>query len=111
MTKVKSVAACFAVICFLAVPTYHLGDDTKETEGGICQTILNTKCNSCHYLSRVCQKIGQKNKRSWKRTLKLMAKKGAKLKGEKKVIISKEEKAALLDCLVNNSVGAQAACK
>lgn len=56
-----------------------------------CETLLDTKCTSCHYLTRVCQVLGKKSKRSWKRSIKNMIRYGTKL--------TSEEQKILLDCL------------
>ena len=56
-----------------------------------CETLLASKCTSCHYLTRVCQVLGKKNKRTWKRSIKNMVRYGTK--------ITREEQKILLDCL------------
>jgi len=68
-----------------------------------CQTILNSKCTRCHYLTRVCQELGKKTKRSWKRTINNMIRYGAKLSGEERDI--------LLDCLGNAAPGDTRICE
>lgn len=58
-----------------------------------CAELLRNRCQSCHYLERVCSQVGKKSKRRWKATLKRMVKRrGAKL--------NKEEQPVLLDCLL-----------
>lgn len=58
-----------------------------------CLDLLLNRCQSCHYLNRVCQKLEEKSKRRWSATLKRMVKRrGANL--------SEEEQDFLLDCLV-----------
>lgn len=45
-----------------------------------CSTLLTSRCESCHYLTRVCEKVADnKGKWSWKRTVKNMVRQGAKL--------------------------------
>lgn len=45
-----------------------------------CATLLTGHCETCHYLTRVCDKVsGKKGKWSWKRTVKNMLRQGAKL--------------------------------
>ncbi len=57
-----------------------------------CLELLQNRCQSCHYLNRVCQKLEEKSKRRWAATLKRMVKRrGANLSGE--------EQDFLLDCL------------
>ncbi len=58
-----------------------------------CLELLQARCQKCHYLSRVCQKVGEKSERRWAATLKRMVKRrGATLSGE--------EQEFLRDCLV-----------
>jgi len=56
-----------------------------------CTQLLLGRCETCHYLSRVCQRLGKKSKRRWRRTLKNMVRYGA--------ILSKAEMKQLADCL------------
>ena len=45
-----------------------------------CSTLLVGRCEQCHYLTRVCEKVAEnKGKWSWKRTVKNMVRQGAKL--------------------------------
>lgn len=65
-----------------------------------CIQLLTKRCETCHYLTRVCQKVDkERNKKSWfggaagtwKRTMKNMVKQGAQL--------NKEEEKVLVECL------------
>lgn len=47
--------------------------------GQECLEMLTQNCTSCHYKTRICDKIGKKNRRSWKNTAKRMARYGLKL--------------------------------
>lgn len=58
-----------------------------------CTEKLEKNCTSCHYKNRICNKIGEKNKRSWKNTTKRMIRYGLKL--------SKSEISEIVDCLVS----------
>jgi hypothetical protein len=44
-----------------------------------CTEKLEQNCISCHYNTRVCEKIGKKNKRSWKNTVKRMIRYGLEI--------------------------------
>ena len=45
-----------------------------------CTALLTDRCEKCHYLTRVCDKVAEnKGKWSWKRTVKNMVRQGAKL--------------------------------
>ncbi len=58
-----------------------------------CAALLRNRCQSCHYLDRVCSQVSKKSKRNWKATLKRMVKRrGAEL--------SKEEQVFLVNCLL-----------
>jgi len=62
------------------------------------------RCQSCHYLDRVCGQIGEKSKRRWAATLKRMVKRrGADL--------NKEEQEFLLDCLLTPAPDIKKECK
>ncbi len=54
-----------------------------------CDSLVKNKCLSCHFETRICQKMKKKKgKSSWKRTIKSMIRHGAKLnKGEQKVLV------------------------
>ncbi|MEA3469757.1 MAG: hypothetical protein U9R57_16255 [Thermodesulfobacteriota bacterium] len=77
----------------LVVLFYFTGSACAQSESSPnCVELLQTRCQSCHYLNRVCQKLEEKSKRRWKATLKRMVKRrGATL--------SKAEQTFLLDCL------------
>ena len=44
-----------------------------------CADLLEKNCTSCHYNTRICNKIGKKNKRKWKVTVKRMLRYGLKI--------------------------------
>lgn len=44
-----------------------------------CAELLEENCTSCHYNTRICNKIGKKNKRKWQVTVKRMRRYGLKL--------------------------------
>jgi hypothetical protein len=53
-----------------------------------CGELLLSRCQSCHYLERVCSQVGVKSKRRWKATLKRMVKRrGAELSGDEQEIL------------------------
>ncbi len=60
--------------------------------GQDCSEMLEQNCTSCHYKSRICQKVGKKTKRAWKNTTKRMIRYGLKL--------DKSELNKITDCLV-----------
>ena len=57
-----------------------------------CEELLMNKCLSCHYETRICQKVKKrKGKRSWARTIKSMVRHGA--------VVNKGEQKTLVNCL------------
>jgi hypothetical protein len=69
-----------------------------------CGKLLKRRCEVCHYLTRVCQKLQKEQKKgffggvfsgSWDRTIKNMVRQGAKL--------TEAEQKKLTECLDNSS--------
>lgn len=58
-----------------------------------CLELLEQKCTSCHYNTRICKKLEKKNKRAWKSTVKRMLRYGLKL--------DKQEQEKSVDCLLS----------
>ena len=60
----------------IALLCWYQSAQTADT----CVTLLNDRCQQCHYLTRVCDKVADnKGKWSWKRTVSNMVRQGAKL--------------------------------
>ena len=77
-----------------------------------CTQLLTKRCETCHYLTRVCQKVDkERNKKSWfggssgtwKRTIKNMVKQGAQL--------NKAEENILVECLSKPASEVLGLCK
>lgn len=82
------LCATFALCCALVLFGVAKPGPAAET----CTSLLQGRCESCHYLTRVCEKVAEKKgKWSWKRTVKNMVKQGAKL--------NDEERDLMVDCL------------
>jgi hypothetical protein len=87
-----------ALLFFGIVPVFAASESGQE-----CRELLVTKCQICHYLERVCSKVGKKSERRWKATLTRMVKRrGAELR--------EEEQKSLLKCLVNADPGILKEC-
>lgn len=80
-----STIACIAVATLLLFSTAMTTSVWAEES---CGELLSSRCSSCHYLTRICQKIEKNQKKgffgnvfagSWGRTIKNMVKQGAKL--------------------------------
>lgn len=91
-------------ILFSFPGTLHAGAD--------CLTLLNERCQECHYLTRVCQKVETEQSGNswfsspagtWKRTVKNMVRQGAKLTGDEEEI--------LVDCLSKPAPEIEKFCK
>ncbi len=67
-----------------------------------CSEILEQNCISCHYKTRICKKVGKKNKRSWKNTTKRMIRYGLK--------IDKSELNKITNCLVDLAESSEKFC-
>lgn len=61
--------------------------------GESCGEMLKDKCTKCHYNTRICEKVGEKNRRSWEISTKRMKRYGLK--------ISDAEIDKITDCLVS----------
>ncbi len=71
--------------------------------GGDCRAMIDSKCAKCHYRTRICDALGTKSKRKWKRTIKFMVKQGANL--------SKVDQETIVECLSTMPKGSEIACK
>ncbi len=80
--------------------TGTVGGQSTSTD---CQAIIDVKCVKCHYKTRICDALGTKSKRKWKRTIKFMVKQGAQL--------SKEEQVLVVDCLSTMAKASDIVCK
>jgi hypothetical protein len=68
-----------------------------------CATLLLTKCDACHYLTRVCYRVGKKSRRSWKRSLNAMVRHGTQL--------TEAQLDTLLACLSEPAPEAEKTCR
>ena len=68
-----------------------------------CTALLTDRCQKCHYLTRVCDKVADnKGKWSWKRTVSNMVRQGAKL--------DETEEDRLVSCLSDPAAGVVKLC-
>ncbi len=91
------------VLSALVLPLQAVSLGVNASAADSCETILDTKCTRCHYLTRVCQMLGKKSKRSWRRTIDNMVRRGTDL--------TSEERNVLLECLSSASPGDDRICK
>ena len=81
---------CISIVLVL---TLFLTVPLSLTAGQDCNDLLEKNCTSCHYNTRICNKIGKKNKRKWKTSVKRMLRYGLK--------IDKKAQGSIVDCLVS----------
>jgi hypothetical protein len=70
--------------------------------GDECAGLITSRCEVCHYMTRICESLDKKSKSSWKRTVGNMVSYGAQL--------NKEEQLSLVDCLSGPSAGITDLC-
>ena len=69
----------------------------------VCSAIVDTKCVRCHYKTRICDALGTKSIRQWKKSIKFMVKQGA--------VLTEEEQNTVLACLSSMPEGSNIVCK
>jgi len=100
--KLAVTIVAFIGIIFLYAACGGSSEVGGASAGTDCQTIINNKCVQCHYKTRICDALGTKSKRKWKRTIKFMVKQGAKL--------SKDEQKNIAECLSSLPKGSDLVC-
>ena len=81
-----------AVFSFVLFADQLQAENVDQLEKNSCELLLVEQCSTCHYLTRVCQKLGKKSKGDWRRSVKRMVRKGA--------VLSKTEQKLLVSCQV-----------
>lgn len=100
----RFIGAVGIAVCSLMLFAGPLQAGTvDQPEENSCESLLVGKCSDCHYLTRVCQKLGKKSKGDWRRSIKRMVRKG--------LVLSKAERKLLVECLHKEKEGARKACK
>lgn len=98
MNRMK-ITTTLAVLLYFVQP---VGLQAASEQG--CGELLESRCQSCHYLSRVCRQLGEKSEKRWRATVKRMVKRrGAK--------VSVEEQAVLVECLQSKAPEVVAVCE
>ena len=99
LTMTRSPATtilAFIVFLLLAFSLPAVAEDS-------CAPLVKNKCLSCHFETRICQKMKKKKgKSSWKRTIKSMIRHGAKL--------SKKEQKVLVQCFTSRNDAVLSLC-
>ena len=76
--------------------------ETSPSEA-VCTAIVDAKCVKCHYKTRICDALGTKSVRKWKKTMRFMVKAGAQL--------SQDEQNKLVACLSSLPKGSDVVCR
>ncbi|MBW2466269.1 MAG: hypothetical protein JRF02_03130 [Deltaproteobacteria bacterium] len=80
---------------------------TKEIgevpSAAVCGSIVDTKCVSCHYKTRICSALGTKSIRQWETTVTFMIKQGVQL--------TEDEQNKVVACLSSLSPGSEVVCQ
>ena len=90
------VPCLILVVLLILVPPWRgplPAATTTQRDDLDCARLLTQRCETCHYLSRVCQQLGKKSRRRWRRTVRTMVRYGARL--------SKAEQRRLVGCLTD----------
>ena len=78
----------------------EIGESPPEA---VCSSIIDVKCVRCHYKTRICDALGTKSVRQWKKSIKFMMKQGAAL--------SVDEQNKVIACLSSLPEGSNVVCK
>ena len=103
--KRQSLLYLFLVVIFFVLVNGCNGAtkvDTPPSEA-VCSAIVDAKCVTCHYKTRICDALGTKSVRKWKKTMKFMVKAGAQL--------SQDEQNKLVACLSSLPKGSAVVCR
>ena len=68
----------------------------------VCSSMINAKCIRCHYKTRICNALGTKSVRKWKKSIKFMVRQGAEL--------TEDEQNKVVECLSSLPQGSQVVC-
>lgn len=96
------ILGLFLVFSLIPVSDFLASASSDQDTNRDCETILNETCSTCHYKTRICQKLGKKKKGAWKKTINTMVRYGAK--------ISPKEQETLLTCLSKAVPGDKRVC-
>lgn len=79
--------------------TGNIGQTPPEA---VCSSMINAKCTRCHYKTRICDALGTKSVRQWKKSTTFMVKQGAEL--------TEDELNKVVACLNSLPQGSQVVC-
>jgi hypothetical protein len=101
----QSLLYLFLVVIFFVHVNGCNGATKEETppSEAVCSAIVDAKCVKCHYKTRICDALGTKSARKWKKTMRFMVKAGAQL--------SQDEQNKLVACLSSLPKGSDVVCR
>jgi hypothetical protein len=101
----QSILYLFLVVIIFGYVSGCNGATKVETppSEAVCTAIVDAKCVKCHYKTRICDALGTKSVRKWKKTMKFMVKAGAQL--------SQDEQNKLVACLSSLPKGSAVVCR
>ncbi len=79
--------------------TGNIGEAPPEA---VCSSIINAKCTRCHYKTRICDALGTKSVRQWKKSTTFMVRQGAEL--------TEDEQNKVVACLSSLPQGSSVVC-
>jgi hypothetical protein len=79
--------------------TGNIGEPPPEA---VCSSIINAKCTRCHYKTRICDALGTKSVRQWKKSTIFMVRQGAEL--------TEDEQNKVVACLSSLPQGSPVVC-
>jgi|GEM_PF-2601963 len=97
MKKMLLMLTCLLALGLLTT-TGQATPKTAANKAFDCRRTLDSKCEVCHYKTRICNQLGRKSLNKWRATIKRMVRHGA--------IIGKKEAEALAQCLDKSRPGA-----
>ncbi|MFH1217433.1 MAG: hypothetical protein V1706_13100 [Pseudomonadota bacterium] len=71
--------AKIVIVCYFGFFVFSIVRPGSALAGEECAQLVLARCESCHYKTRICEKLGNKSRSSWKRTVKNMVRYGAKM--------------------------------
>ena len=74
----------------------------EPTPEVVCSSMINAKCIRCHYKTRICNALGTKSVRQWKKSITFMVRQGAEL--------TEDEQNKVVTCLSSLPQGSQVVC-
>lgn len=91
------------LLCIAFLAPLIIGAAEPDPNEKDCAILLATRCDECHYRTRICYLLGKKSKRQWHRIINNMMDYGVK--------ISEEQREILTDCLYKAPPNADFVCQ